>query len=83
MAHHRAENPLYEQFDRLLEICAKYDVTISLGDELRPGAIADAGDAASGEIAKRRQWGLGTEPAHGPSPLPLGLGNHVRFGYRP
>ena len=39
-----AENPLYEQFDRLLEICFKYDMTLSLGDGLRPGAIEDATD---------------------------------------
>jgi phosphomethylpyrimidine synthase len=39
-----AENPLYEQFDRLLEICKKYDMTLSLGDGLRPGAIEDATD---------------------------------------
>jgi phosphomethylpyrimidine synthase len=38
------ENPLYEQFDRLLEICLKYDITLSLGDGLRPGAIEDATD---------------------------------------
>jgi len=39
-----AENPLYEQFDRLLKICYKYDMTLSLGDGLRPGAIEDATD---------------------------------------
>lgn len=38
------ENPLYEQYDRLLKICHKYDVTLSLGDGLRPGSIADAAD---------------------------------------
>jgi len=38
------ENPLYEQFDRLLAICQKHDVTLSLGDGLRPGSIADATD---------------------------------------
>ena len=36
------ENPLYEQYDRILEICRKYDITISLGDGLRPGCGADA-----------------------------------------
>jgi phosphomethylpyrimidine synthase len=41
---HGEENPLYSQFDRLLEICLEHDVTLSLGDGLRPGAIADAGD---------------------------------------
>ena len=40
------ENPFYEHFDRLLEICREYDVTISLGDGLRPGCLNDATDAA-------------------------------------
>ena len=44
------ENPLYEQYDRILEICAKHDVTISLGDGLRPGCGADATDR--GQIAE-------------------------------
>ncbi|MDD3845234.1 MAG: phosphomethylpyrimidine synthase ThiC [Syntrophorhabdaceae bacterium] len=38
------ENPLYENFDRLVSIAKKYDMTISLGDALRPGCIADATD---------------------------------------
>lgn len=38
------ENPLYEQYDRLLDIAYKYDVTLSLGDGLRPGSIIDASD---------------------------------------
>jgi phosphomethylpyrimidine synthase len=46
MVHHRAENPLYERFDDVLDICRRYDVSISLGDGLRPGSIADASDAA-------------------------------------
>jgi len=41
-----AENPLYEQYDRLLEIAKKYDVTLSLGDGMRPGCLADATDRA-------------------------------------
>jgi phosphomethylpyrimidine synthase len=45
MLHAKAENPLYEQFDRLLTICQKHDVTLSLGDGFRPGAISDASDA--------------------------------------
>lgn len=44
MKDRNEENPLYAQFDRLLAICEKYDVTISLGDGFRPGALADAGD---------------------------------------
>ncbi len=39
------ENPFYEHFDRLLEICREYDITLSLGDGLRPGSLRDATDA--------------------------------------
>ena len=45
LRHHK-QNFLYTEFDRLLEICKKYDVTISLGDGLRPGCLADASDQA-------------------------------------
>ena len=58
--HHEKENPLYSSFDRLLDIAYKYDVTLSLGDGLRPGAIADASDRPQieelltlGELVKR------------------------------
>ena len=54
------ENPLYEQYDRLLEIAKRYDLTLSLGDSLRPGCLADSTDRAQiqelillGELAKR------------------------------
>ncbi len=40
----KKENPLYTEFDRLLDIAKKYDVTLSLGDGMRPGSIIDAGD---------------------------------------
>ena len=40
------ENPFYTCFDKILDICRKYDVTLSLGDGLRPGCLADASDAA-------------------------------------
>jgi phosphomethylpyrimidine synthase len=46
MLHHDKENPLYENYDRLLSIAKKYDVTLSLGDALRPGCLADATDRA-------------------------------------
>ena len=46
MVHHKQENPLYECFDDVVEICRTYDVSISLGDGLRPGSIADASDSA-------------------------------------
>lgn len=50
MTDNNEENPLYVQYDRLLDICLKYDVTISLGDGLRPGAGNDASDR--GQIAE-------------------------------
>ncbi len=47
----KKENPLFEEYDRLLKILKKYDVVLSLGDGLRPGSIFDAGDAAQiGEL---------------------------------
>ncbi|MFX5550661.1 phosphomethylpyrimidine synthase ThiC, partial [Acinetobacter baumannii] len=45
LAHHR-ESFLYERFAEIVEICAAYDVSLSLGDGLRPGSTADANDAA-------------------------------------
>jgi phosphomethylpyrimidine synthase len=46
MLHNGEENPLYEYFDEVLDICEEYDVTISLGDGLRPGCLADGTDRA-------------------------------------
>lgn len=46
MVHNEKENPLYEYFDRVLEIAREYDVTISLGDGMRPGSVVDASDHA-------------------------------------
>ena len=46
MLEHHKQNPFYTHWDKVLEICAKYDVTISAGDGLRPGCLADASDAA-------------------------------------
>ena len=55
MLHHNRQNPLYEMFNDLCDIMAAYDVCFSLGDGLRPGAIADATDAA--QIAELRTLG--------------------------
>ncbi len=44
MIYNDRENPLFEQYDRLLEIAKRYDVTLSLGDGFRPGCLADATD---------------------------------------
>ncbi len=46
MMIHNRQNPLYENFDRILDICRRHDVTISAGDGLRPGCLADANDSA-------------------------------------
>ena len=60
MAHHHQQNFLYERFDDICKIFAKYDVSFSLGDGLRPGCIADASDEAQfselktlGELTKK------------------------------
>ncbi|CAD7841672.1 MAG: Phosphomethylpyrimidine synthase ThiC (EC 4.1.99.17) [Olavius algarvensis Delta 4 endosymbiont] len=45
MEVNQAENPFYANFDRLLDLCVKYDITLSLGDGLRPGCLKDATDA--------------------------------------
>lgn len=76
--HNRKENPLYHEFPRLLDICAKYDVCISLGDAFRPGAIADATDRVQvqelvilGELvreAREKNVGVFVE---GPGHVPL------------
>ncbi len=46
MNRHKKENPFYEFFDKILDICYEYDITLSLGDGLRPGSIIDATDHA-------------------------------------
>ncbi|TSA52880.1 MAG: phosphomethylpyrimidine synthase, partial [Planctomycetaceae bacterium] len=66
MEYNERENPLYEQYDRLLEIAKSYDMVLSLGDGLRPGCIADATDRGQieelislGELTKRaRDYGV-------------------------
>ena len=61
------ENPFYEYFDELLEICHEYDVTISLGDSCRPGCLYDSNDATEtaemielGKLCKRA-WAVGVQ----------------------
>ena len=60
MELNQRENPFYEHYDKVLDICAQYDVTLSLGDACRPGSIQDATDAAQieelivlGELTKK------------------------------
>jgi phosphomethylpyrimidine synthase len=55
MIEHKKQNPFYTHWDKVLEICARYDVTISAGDGLRPGCLADASDAA--QFAELRTLG--------------------------
>jgi phosphomethylpyrimidine synthase len=78
MLYHNRENPLYEQFDRLLEIARRYDVTLSLGDGLRPGCLADATDRAQieelitlGELVQRSQEAGVQVMVEGPGHVPL------------
>ena len=72
------ENPFYEYYDRLLDICEEHDVTISLGDACRPGCLHDATDAAQieelitlGELTKRA-WAHNVQVMiEGPGHVPL------------
>ncbi len=61
MSAHQQQNPLYTHYDRILEIARTYDVTLSLGDGLRPGSLADATDKA--QIAELQVLGELTERA--------------------
>jgi phosphomethylpyrimidine synthase len=67
MEQNRRENPFYEHYDRLLEICAAHEITLSLGDACRPGSVHDATDAAQvqelivlGELTQRA-WDKGVQ----------------------
>ncbi|MFC7076279.1 phosphomethylpyrimidine synthase ThiC [Haloarcula halophila] len=78
MEDNQAENPLYTAFDEICAILSEYDVTISLGDGLRPGSLADAGDPAQyaeletlGELT-RRAWDHGVQVmVEGPGHVPM------------
>jgi phosphomethylpyrimidine synthase len=78
MLHHDCENPLYEQYDRLLDIAREYDVTLSLGDGMRPGSLADATDRTQieelltlGELVQRAQDAGVQVMVEGPGHIPL------------
>ena len=78
MMHHNQQNPFYTHFDRILEIARKYDVTLSLGDALRPGSLADANDRAQfaeletlGELTTRA-WAQDVQVMiEGPGHIPM------------
>lgn len=78
MLYNDRENPLYEYFDRLLDIAVKFDVTLSLGDGMRPGSIADATDRAQveelitlGELVEQAREAGVQAMVEGPGHLPL------------
>ncbi|HET7565557.1 MAG TPA: phosphomethylpyrimidine synthase ThiC, partial [Gemmatimonadaceae bacterium] len=78
MMHHRKQNPFYERYDDLLDILRQYDVTISLGDSLRPGSLHDASDRAQfaeletlGELTQRA-WARDVQVmVEGPGHIPM------------
>lgn len=85
MKHHK-ENPFYEAFDEICDICAKYDVSLSLGDSLRPGCLYDATDEAQmselaelGKLAKRA-WEKNVQVMiEGPGHVPF---NQIEFNMK-
>ena len=81
MIHNGRENPLYEQYDRVLEIARRYDVTVSLADGMRPGCVADSLDGAQvhelvilGELVRRAREAGVQIMVKGPGHVPL---NHI------
>ncbi len=83
MLHYKRQNPLYEMFDDLCDVMAEHDVCFSLGDGLRPGAIADATDEAQlaelrtlGELTQRA-WERGCQVmVEGPGHVPF---NQIQY----
>jgi len=78
MVHNQRENPLYENYDRVLEIARKYDVTVSLADGMRPGCLADSLDGAQvqelvilGEMVRRAKEAGVQVMVKGPGHVPV------------
>ena len=78
MLGNNRENPLYERFDDLLDICRKYDVTLSLGDGMRPGCLADTTDRPQiqeliilGELVDRARRAGVQAMVEGPGHVPI------------
>jgi len=84
--HHGEENPLYKEFDYLLELAREFDLTLSLGDGMRPGCLADASDVAQfqellilGELVERARVKDVQVIVEGPGHLPL---DHIEANVR-
>ena len=78
MLHNDKENPLYQYYDRLLDLAREYDFVLSLGDGLRPGCLADATDRAQieeliiiGELVQRAKEASVQAMVEGPGHMPL------------
>lgn len=78
MRHTGSENPLFKDFDYLLEMAARHEVTLSLGDGLRPGSIADASDPAQiaelvalGQLVRRARAAGVQTIVEGPGHVPM------------
>ena len=78
MLKHQRENPLYERYDDVLEIARTYDMTLSLGDALRPGSLADSTDRVQihellvlGELVQRAREAGVQAMVEGPGHIPL------------
>jgi phosphomethylpyrimidine synthase len=78
MIHNETDNPFYEEFDYLLEIAKEYDLTLSLGDGMRPGCMRDASDGAQwtevitlGELVRRCRAADVQSIVEGPGHVPL------------
>jgi len=78
MLYNEKENPLYTNYDRILDIASKYDITLSLGDGFRPGAIEDSSDRAQfhelsilGELTKKAQEKDVQVMIEGPGHIPI------------
>ncbi|MGE4564477.1 MAG: phosphomethylpyrimidine synthase ThiC [Victivallaceae bacterium] len=78
MTKFEKENPFYTAFDKILEICGKHDVTLSLGDGMRPGCLADASDEAQfaelrvlGELVRRSREAGVQAMVEGPGHIPF------------
>jgi phosphomethylpyrimidine synthase len=86
MLHNGEDNPFYSEFDYLLEIAKEYDLTLSLGDGMRPGCIADASDRPKfmefitlGELVKRSRAANVQTFVEGPGHVPL---NEIELSVR-